>query len=146
MATWAGPCHRPQALDPLLLLEGRRVGSAWTRQDPRAQPFLLNCLIRDNCPREAARGPTVLRVSLSGGLVAEGSYSSERTTQEARKVTPTLFPPPAWSPASPLSGYLPKEGWGQGPPPPGRAARQDLPCVEGLSVRAVLLLPRRFPR
>lgn len=66
----------------------------------------------------------VLRVSHSGWSVAEGRYSFERkkTTHVTQKGTPSLFSAPVWPPASPLSGYPPKEGWGQGPlagPPAG---------------------------
>lgn len=33
----------------------KAVGSGWASRDPKVQPFLLNFLLRDNCPMEKAR-------------------------------------------------------------------------------------------
>lgn len=46
------------------------MGSGWASRDPGAQPFLLNCLLRDNCLMEKARGthgPQGVPLRLVGG-------------------------------------------------------------------------------
>lgn len=68
VATWAGPCHRPQALDPLLL-EGRRwhqPGQGRT-PEPSLPPQLFDQRQLPEGGGQGTHGPQGVPLRLVGG-------------------------------------------------------------------------------